>query len=257
MTHSHLEVRLDRGVLTLVLNRPESLNSLTVELVDDLRTQIEACQDDDRVRCVVLTGAGRAFSSGHAVSAGPAKLATQDLMRDHYNPLVRALHDLDKPVIASINGVAAGAAAGLTLACDFRIMAEEARLAFLFVRIGLVPDAGSSWLLPRLIGHAATTELFMLGGDIPAAEARALRLAHRVVPRADLDAATAELAHRLATAPAAVRLIKGQLRASLSASLDEQLEVEVTSQVAAAATDDYQEGRAAFLEKRPASFSGR
>jgi 2-(1,2-epoxy-1,2-dihydrophenyl)acetyl-CoA isomerase len=257
VTEPHLDVRLEGGILTLTLNRPGSLNSLTADLVDDLRARIETCRDDDRVRCVVLTGAGRAFSSGQAQTAGPRKIPTQELMRDHYSPLVHALLEVDKPVVAAINGVAVGAAAALTLACDFRVMAQEARLAFLFVRIGLVPDAGSSWLLPRLIGQAAATELLLLGDDVAAADALALRLVNRVVPRADLEAATAELAHRLATAPAALGLIKRQLRASRTATLDEQLETEIENQCVAAETDDYREGVAAFLEKRPALFSGR
>jgi 2-(1,2-epoxy-1,2-dihydrophenyl)acetyl-CoA isomerase len=252
-----LLVGLDDGVLTLEINRPESRNSLTAEVVDGLRAQIDRAAADDAVRCVVLTGRGKAFSSGQAVSRGPRTITTEEILRDHYNPLVRSILELDKPVVAAINGVAAGAAASISLACDFRIMAEEARYAFLFVRIGLVPDAGGSWLLPRLVGHAAATELMMLGGDVPSAEAYRLGLANRVVPLADLPSAVAELTGRLAHGPLAQSLVKRQLRSSRTATLDEQFAVEIEAQVTAAASADYVEGVAAFAEKRPARFQGR
>jgi 2-(1,2-epoxy-1,2-dihydrophenyl)acetyl-CoA isomerase len=252
------QLLIDRhaGVLTLTLNRPESLNSLTVDLVDELRDHIEAAASDPDVRCVVLTGAGRAFSSGHAVG-GPRQLAIPELLGDHYNPLVRSLLALDKPTVAVVTGFAGGAAASLTLACDFRVMAEHARYAFLFVRIGLVPDAGASWLLPRIVGRPVATELLMLGGDVDAPRALELGLAHRVAPTADLASTVAELTARLTAAPAAVGLIKRQLRASSVSSLDEQFVVEIATQVAAAETADYREGVAAFREKRPAQFTGR
>lgn len=250
-----LLVGLEDGVLTLEINRPESRNSLTAEVVDTLRSQIERAGDDDAVRCVVLTGRGTAFSSGQAV--GQSTLTTKQILTEHYNPLVRSMLELDKPIVAAVNGVAAGAAASLTLACDFRILAEEARFAFLFVRIGLVPDAGGSWMLPRLVGHAAATELMMLGGDVSSAQAARLGLANRVVPSAELDAAVGELTSRLAHGPLAQTLVKRQLRSARTASLEEQFEVETAAQVEAAASADYGEGVAAFREKRPARFRGR
>jgi 2-(1,2-epoxy-1,2-dihydrophenyl)acetyl-CoA isomerase len=255
-TLPHLLVDRHAGVLTLTLNRPESLNSLTVELVDELRDQVALAASDADVRCVVLTGAGRAFSSGHSVG-GARRLAVPELLAEHYNPLVRELLAVEKPTVAVVNGFAGGAAASLTLACDFRVMAEHARYAFLFVRIGLVPDAGASWLLPRLIGQSAATELFMLGGDVDAPRALDLGLVHRVASAADLAATVAELTDRLVAAPAAIRLIKRQLRESPISSLDEQFRVEIATQVAAAETDDYREGVAAFRERRPAQFTGR
>ncbi|NMO91696.1 enoyl-CoA hydratase-related protein [Actinomycetospora sp. TBRC 11914] len=252
-----LVVGLEDGVLTLEINRPDSRNSLTADVVDGLHSQIERAGQDDSVRCVVLTGRGKAFSSGQAVGQGPRVMTTEELLRDHYNPLVRAMLELDKPIVAAVNGVAAGAAASLTLACDFRVMAEEARFAFLFVRIGLVPDAGGSWLLPRLVGHAAATELMMLGGDVSSTDALRLGLVNRVVPAAELATGVAEFTSRLAQGPLAQALVKRQLRSSRSASLDEQMEVEIAAQVEAADSADYAEGVAAFKEKRPARFRGR
>lgn len=252
----HLLVAREEGVLRLTLNRPDSLNSLTPALLDDLRRQVEQAGGDDDVRCVVLTGSGRAFSSGQAIKGVPP-IDVEDVLRDHYNPLVRALRDLDKPVIAAINGFAMGAAASLTLSCDLRVMADDARLAFLFVRIGLVADAGATWHLPRLVGPATAFDLLSSGEDVPAARALELGLVQRVVPAAELDAAVDALARRLATGPAAIGIFKRQLRGALDRDLDAQLEVEVETQAAACATSDYAEGKAAFAEKRPAAFTGR
>jgi len=254
-TDSHLVVSGSRGVLTLTLNRPDSLNSLTPELLDDVRRQLAKAENDPAVRCVVITGAGRSFSSGQAL--GGKKLSTREVLEQHYNPLVTTIVEFDKPVIAAINGVAAGAAASLTLACDLRIMTDDARLIFLFTRVGLVADAGATWFLPRLVGPATATELFMLGRDVPATEAVDMGLVHRAVPHDELDDVTTGLAEHLASGPASIGLFKRQLRASASNTLEQQLAVEVDTQELATSTEDYQEGVAAFLDKRTARFTGR
>ena len=243
------------NVLTLTLNRPQSLNSLTPTLLAALLAELVRAKDADPVRCVVLRGAGRAFCSGQALDADPEPVKVT--LGQRYNPIIRAIVEMDKPVIAAVHGVAAGAGASLALACDFRVMTDSARLRFLFSRVALVADAGCSWFLPRLIGHSRATELLMLGGEVTAEQAQELGLAHRVVSLVDLNAAVDELAGALTSSPAALALIKRQLRASSTASLDQQLELEIRCQELAVETSDFQEGLAAFIEKRAPRFTGR
>jgi 2-(1,2-epoxy-1,2-dihydrophenyl)acetyl-CoA isomerase len=254
---SELRTALDHGVLTLTLDRPSSLNSLTPELLDDLTQAAIAAATDDEVRCVVLTGAGRAFCSGAALGADPREFDVRGALRGHYNPAARALHELDKPVIASIRGIAAGAGAALALACDLRIAADDARLAFLFRRVGLALDAGASYHLPRIVGAGRAAELALLGDDLSAQDALAIGLVNRVVPADELELATRELAERLATGPFALTLIKRQLRSALHNTLEEQLDLEIETQGLASESEDCAEGIGSFIERRRARFTGR
>jgi len=254
---SELDTALDDGILTLTLNRPSSLNSLTPQLLDELTYAAHAAASDGEVRCVVLTGAGRGFSAGAALTGDPREYDVRGALREHYNPAVRALHELDKPVIASIRGIAVGAGAGLALACDLRIASDDARLAFLFRRIGLALDAGVSYHLPRIVGAGRAAELALLGDDLSAQDALAIGLVNRVVPSDALDRATHELAERLATGPFSLRMIKRQLRPALTNPLDQQLDLEVQTQGLAAESEDCAEGVASFLERRPVHFAGR
>jgi 2-(1,2-epoxy-1,2-dihydrophenyl)acetyl-CoA isomerase len=248
----------EAGVLTLTLNRPEVLNGLTDELLDAVANGCREAAADDSVRVVVITGAGRGFCSGQDLRAGVegGDVDIRGHLRNHYVPMIRAMRELEKPVIASVNGVAAGAGMSLALAADFRIAGESATFIQAFVRIGLVPDAGSSYFLPRLVGVAKALELTMLGETVDSAEALRLGLVHRTVLDEELSTATADFATRLAHAPRSAGLIKHLIHSSLDNDLDTQLEREEEAQGIAAQSDDFAAGIAAFLAKHPPEFTG-
>jgi 2-(1,2-epoxy-1,2-dihydrophenyl)acetyl-CoA isomerase len=248
----------EAGVLTLTLNRPEVLNGLTDEVIDAVAEGCRAAAADDSIRVVVITGAGRGFCSGQdlraGLDAGDADIGGH--LHNHYHPMIRAMRELEKPVIAAVNGVAAGAGMSLALAADFRIAGESATFIQAFVRVGLVPDAGSSYFLPRLVGAGKALELAMLGETVDSAEALRLGLVHRVVPDADLGHATAEFAARLARAPRSAGLIKQLFSHSLDNNLDSQLEREEAAQVIAAQSEDFAAGVSAFISKHAPQFTG-
>ena len=262
MTAEVLAAERDGGVLTLTLNRPEKLNSLDDTLVRALADAVQSLRSDASVRAVVLTGAGRGFCAG--ADLGQAALHGESVgevvrrrLRTVYHPLITGLRSLEQPVIAAVNGVAAGAGMSLALAADLRIAAESASFIQAFVRIGLVPDAGSTWLLPRIVGPARAAELALLGDRVDAAEALRIGLVSRVVPDASLLVEAQAMAARLAEGPRSIGLIKHALALSPASDLDTQLAHEEDLQALAASTEDFAEGVAAFLEKRPARFRGR
>lgn len=246
------------GVATITLHRPEVYNALNAQLHADLLAALRAAERDEAVRAVVITGHGKAFSSGQDLREFPAEGAAaviDERLRQSYNPLVMKLRSLPKPAIAAINGVAAGAGLSLALACDLRVAADDARLVVAFARIGLIPDCGMSYTLPRLIGPARAFELAARGGEVDAPTALAWGLVNRVVPAAELAAAAQALGEELARGPAlAISLIKRSLAFSEGATLEEALEYEAQAQAAAASHPDFAEGVAAFREKREARF---
>jgi 2-(1,2-epoxy-1,2-dihydrophenyl)acetyl-CoA isomerase len=257
-----LAVERSAGVLRLTLNRPERLNALDDELLDALGAAVLVARDDDSVRAVLLTGAGRGFCAGADLAAGTLTApdrgtAVRRRLQMLYAPVILGLRELEKPVVAAVNGVAAGAGMSLALAADLRVCGESASFLQAFVRIGLVPDAGSTFFLPRLVGLAKAAELVMLGEQVSAAEALRLGLVNRVVPDAELLDAAGELAERLARGPRSLGLIKRALNASLGSDLHAQLNHEEDLQALAASSEDALEGVNAFLEKRPADFRGR
>jgi 2-(1,2-epoxy-1,2-dihydrophenyl)acetyl-CoA isomerase len=259
---SVLLVSRSDGVLRLTLNRPHRLNALDDELLDALGTALVVARDDEAVRCVLLTGAGRGFCAGADLAAGTLtgedrSAAVRRHLQTFYNPIILGIRELEKPVVAAVNGVAAGAGMSLALACDLRICAESASFLQAFVRIGLVPDAGSTYFLPRLVGMARAAELAMLGEQIPAVDALRMGLVNHVVPDEALPDAAGELAARLARGPRSIGLIKRALAAALGNDLRSQLSVEEDLQALALASEDAAEGVAAFLGKRPAEFRGR
>lgn len=250
------------GVLTLTLNRPERLNSLDGELLAALLSALQEARHDASVRCIVLTGAGRGFCAGAdltqtAMHGGRAAESVRAHLQELYAPLITLIREVEKPVVAAVNGVAAGAGMSLALACDMRVAAESVTFIQAFVRIGLVPDAGSTYFLPRLVGMGRAMELCMLGDRFGAAEALAWGLVNRVVADAELAAAVSELAGRLAAGPRSLGLIKRALYLSPESDLRTQLAHEEDLQALAASTEDFVEGVGAFLEKRPAQFRGR
>ena len=254
-----LRVEIDGPVATLTLDRPESLNALTVPVKVALREALESIASDRAVRAVILTGAGRAFCAGQdlAERESPDAAPLDVEVRDRYNPIIRAIRSMGQPVIAAVNGVAAGAGASLAFACDLRIAAEEARFVLAFGRIGLVPDSGATWFLPRLVGPAKAAELALVGDPLDAAEALRLGLVSKVVPGDHLLDEARAMASRLAEgAPLALALTKEALQRSSTIDLDEALEGEAKLQGIAGASADHAEGLAAFKEKRPPRFSG-
>jgi 2-(1,2-epoxy-1,2-dihydrophenyl)acetyl-CoA isomerase len=249
---------LHQGVKTLTLNQPEKLNALSGSMVRALSDEVRAAERDDTVRVVVLTGAGRGFCSGADVTefdthAGPPDLGAA--LRERLSPLVQRLHALEKPVIAAINGVAAGAGLSLALACDLRYAAESARLMVAFVRIGLVPDAGLLYFLPRLVGPGKTLELAWTGDPIGAQEAYQAGMLNAVLPDDQLLPRVQEVAQRLAAGPArTVALIKRGVNQAHELPLERVLELEAGYQTIASRDPNFAEGLAAFREKRPPEF---
>jgi 2-(1,2-epoxy-1,2-dihydrophenyl)acetyl-CoA isomerase len=255
----NLRYEVSDRIATITLDRPDALNSLTVPLKQELLAALKTAARNREVRVVVLTGTGRAFCAGQdlreRLEPDAAPLAVE--VRERYNPIVRAMVELNKPIIGAINGVAAGAGASLAFACDVRIAAETASFVLGFGRVGLVPDSGATWLLPRLIGASKAIELALTNDPLSAADAERIGLVSRVVPRDELDAATRDLAVRLAAgAPRALALTKRALRRALESSLDETLDYEADLQGVAGRTRDHAEGIAAFIEKREPRFEG-
>jgi 2-(1,2-epoxy-1,2-dihydrophenyl)acetyl-CoA isomerase len=254
-----LRVEVDGAVATLTLDRPEALNALTVPVKVALRQAFESLSADRAVRAVILTGAGRAFCAGQdlAEREQPDAAPLEAEVRDRYNPIIRAIRSMGQPVMAAVNGVAAGAGASLALACDLRICAEEARFVLAFGRIGLVPDSGATWFLPRIVGPAKAAELALVGDQVDATEALRLGLVSHVVPADRLLVEARALAERIAEgAPLAMALTKEALQRSATITLDEALEGEAKLQGIAGASRDHAEGLAAFREKRPPRFTG-
>ncbi len=251
-------------VCTLVLDRPSVLNAFDEALGFELLDHVRAAAADDGIRCIVITGAGRAFSSGEDLGALAATYEdgrVPDLGKtliDRYNPLIRAVRAAPKPVVAAVNGVAAGAGASLALACDLRIASEDAKLVFAFIKVGLVPDSGALWLLGRMIGEARAFELASSGRVVEADEALKVGLLTEVVARDEFEHRWREVARDLAAGPTrAFALTKQLVHAASERSLDEQLDDEVDAQSAAGRTSDHLEGVQAFLAKRAADFQGR
>lgn len=255
------ELRVDSadGVATLTLDRPDALNSLTVPLKEELARAFRSLGHDRAVRAVVLTGAGRAFCAGQdlreRLEPDAAPLAAE--VRERYTPIILAMRRLEKPIVGAVNGVAAGAGASLAFACDIRIAAESASFILAFGRVGLVPDSGASWFLPRLVGASRAAELALTTDPLSAADAERIGLVSRVVPGERLLDEAQDLARRLAAgAPVAIGLTKRALNHAVDASLEEQLEYEAVLQGIAGATADHAEGIAAFVEKRTPRFRG-
>ncbi len=250
----------DGPVLTLTLNRPEALNALTPETTQALRTEVETAGRDPEVGAIVLTGAGRAFCAGADLKDVNARAVAGDNdlgadLRTNYTPMIRAIRACPKPVIAALNGTAAGAGLSLALACDLRLAAAGAQLIVVFVRVGLVPDAGSLFFLTRMLGLSKATELAITGDPVSADDALRLGLVVSVVPPDQLMPAAMERARHLAAGPRQTyALIKRGMEQALHLDLEQTLELESQLQALAAETPDAQEAIRAFLEKRKPVF---
>jgi 2-(1,2-epoxy-1,2-dihydrophenyl)acetyl-CoA isomerase len=247
-----------RAVGVITLNRPDSLNALNAAMVDELRAAVEAAPGAG-ARCLLLTGEGRGFSSGADLASGGGLPADAGMaLEKHFNPLVEALFALPIPVVAAVNGPCAGAGCSLALAADIVIAARSAYFLQAFVNIGLIPDAGATWLLPRLAGRARAMEMMMLGERIAAEKALEWGMISRVVEDEELNSEAVALAARLAEGPTvAYGLIRRLARESGQASLGAALAAERAAQREAGETEDFKAAVLAFLQKRPATFEGR
>ncbi len=252
---------VSEGIATITLHRPDRLNALTTQMGKELLTAFKTCARDDAIRSVVITGSGRGFSAGQDLSelahVSP-EWSVGDHLRHGYNRLILAMRKLEKPILAKVNGVAAGAGLGLALAADIRIASEEATFVAAFIGIGLAPDSGVSWMLQRLIGPARAFEFLTTGRKVKADEALAMGLVNRVVNAEALDMVTDDMASHFAQAPTrSIGLTKRLLNKVAMMPLEQALEYEAQIQDIAIHTHDHKEGVRAFLEKRPPQFVGR
>lgn len=250
-----ITLAVEAGIMRLVLNRPDKMNALNSRM----RAEITAALTNlpEGVRCVVLTGAGRGFCSGQDLGDAGAALNIEATLRDEYEPMLGAIRACRAPVIAAVNGVAAGAGANLALACDLVIATESASFIQAFTRIGLIPDAGGTWFIPRQIGHARAIGMMLLAEPVPARQAANWGLIWQAVPDAEFEATVAARAAQLAAGPTGCyRAIREALSATNQNDLAAQLALEARLQGEAGSRADFREGVAAFLEKRPARFTG-
>ncbi|MBV8410905.1 MAG: 2-(1,2-epoxy-1,2-dihydrophenyl)acetyl-CoA isomerase [Alphaproteobacteria bacterium] len=256
---------LESGVLTLILNRPQRLNAMSAGLIDAMNHELGRARQDPDIRAVLLTGTGRGFCAGADLANGgpgvPDGEGKPDLgagLDQRFNPMIRAMRELPKPIVAAVNGVAAGGGANLALACDIVLAARSARFDQAFVRISLLPDLGGTWFLPHTVGDARARALAMLGTSLTAEEAERMGMVWQVVDDAVLMDEARKLARRLAGGPTlSYAAIKKAMNAAATNTLDQQLDLERDSQRLLGRSEDFREGVAAFLAKRPAKFLGR
>jgi 2-(1,2-epoxy-1,2-dihydrophenyl)acetyl-CoA isomerase len=262
MSYETILFSVDGGIARLTLNRPDKLNSFNTEMHGEVRDALRRLPGSD-ARVLVLTGAGRGFCAGQdlgdrAVAPGSQGVDLGESIEQHYKPLVLALHTLPMPVIAAVNGVAAGAGANIALACDLVIAASSASFVQAFAKLGLLPDSGGTWTLPRLVGNARALGLTLLGNKLAAERAEAWGMIWQCVPDAELGATVDALAKALAAAPTrGLAATKAAIRGSWQHSMAEQLDIERDVQRELGRSIDYAEGVAAFLEKRSPRFTGR
>ena len=248
---------LDEGIATITLNRPQVYNAFNERMHAELMQALRQAERDAAVRCIVITGAGKAFCSGQDLKEVPldGSRSLGQSVRDRYNPLVLKLRSLPKPIVAGVNGVAAGAGMSLALACDLRVAVDSARFVAAFANVGLVPDTGMTYFLPRLIGHARALELCMLGGTIDAPAAQSYGMVNLLASAEEFPGVLKSLAQRIANGPAqALSLMKRGFELSLTGSLPDVLEYEAQAQQIAGSSWEYAEGVQAFREKRPPRF---
>lgn len=260
MAYSALLYEVAEGVATITFNRPEVRNAVNDQMADEMQAALRSAERDTAVRCLVITGAGAGFCAGQdlaAVRDRGAGISFREHLQKTYNPIVAKLTSIEKPVIAAVNGAAAGAGWGIALACDFRYASESAKFRLAFIGIGLAPDSGTSFFLPRLVGLGRALELAYSNDLIDAPTALSLGLVNRVVPADELMPVTLGLAKKLAQAPTkGIGLTKRAMNFALAATLDEALDYEAHMQEIAGRSADHREGVNAFLEKRSPQFTG-
>ena len=244
----------------ITLNRPEKYNSFVREMALSLQNILANCESDDSIRCILITGAGKAFCAGQDLKEAidPQGPEIEQIVREHYNPIIKRIREIEKPVIAAVNGVAAGAGANLALACDIVTATQSAKFIQAFSKIGLIPDSGGTYFLPRLIGLPKATAFMMTGEPVSAEKAEVLGMIYAVYEDAEFEPKSLELARSIAAMPTkGLGYTKRLLNQSFNNSLEDQLALEAATQALSAHTDDYKEGIQAFLEKRTPKFTGK
>jgi 2-(1,2-epoxy-1,2-dihydrophenyl)acetyl-CoA isomerase len=263
MAYEFLLYEVKDSILTITLNRPDCLNSFNDEMSYELQKALKDAEKDKAVRCVILTGAGRGFSAGQDLRSRSVSAESNNGDRPHlgesirkrYSPIVSRLRSMEKPIIAMVNGVAAGAGASIAFACDMRFAAQSAKFIQAFIKVGLIPDSGACWLLPRLMGAGRAFEFAVTGEPIAANDALQMGLVNRVVPDEQLSEVTYQFARQLAQGPTqAIGLLKRAFNKAATVDFDAYLDYEAHLQEIAGQSDNYREGVTAFLEKRPAVF---
>ncbi len=263
MSQPSILLEIDQGVALLTLNRPEKLNSFNIEMHQQMRSALNQVRKDSNVRALVITGSGRGFCAGQDLADRNVAADAQapdlgESIEKRYNPMLRSLRELPIPIVCAVNGVAAGAGANIALACDITLAGRSASFIQTFCKIGLIPDAGGTWTLPRLIGTARAKSLALLGEKVSAEQAESWGMIWRCVDNEQLMEEAMKLARHLATQPTkGLALIKRALHASSNNTFNEQLDLERDMQRLAGRTEDYREGVTAFMEKRQPNFKGQ
>ncbi len=256
-----IELKIENNVAYITLNRPEVFNSFNREMALSLQDTLDACEANTEVRAIVLTGSGKAFCAGQdlkEIITPELNPGFKKILEEHYNPIILRIRNIEKPIIAAINGVAAGAGANIALACDIVIADENASFIQAFSKIGLIPDSAGTFFLPRLIGFQKASALAMLGDKVSAQEAERIGMIYKYVPSEEFQETIQKLAIKMAQMPTkALGLIKKSFNQSLANNLEQQLSVEAKYQIEAAETNDFKEGITAFIEKRKPNFRGK
>ena len=253
-------LKIENKIAFITLNRPEVFNSFNRDMALSLQSILDDCETNNDVRAIVLSGNGKAFCAGQdlkEVTSPELNPGFKKILEEHYNPIILRIRNIEKPIIAAVNGVAAGAGANIALACDIVVAHEKASFIQAFSLIGLIPDSAGTYFLPRLIGFQKATALAMLGNKISAEEAERLGMIYKFVPLEEFEETVQRIAQKLANMPTkALGLIKQTFNQSLTNNLEQQLALESKHQIEAAGTEDYAEGVAAFIEKRKPNFKG-
>lgn len=254
-------LNIDEHVAHITLNRPEVFNSFNREMAFQFQDALDECQSNDQVRAIVITGKGKAFGAGQdlkEVTDPDLNPGFSKILEEHYNPIITRIRAIKKPIVAAVNGVAAGAAANIAQACDIVVADENASFIQAFSKIGLIPDSGGTYFLPRLIGFQKATALAMLGDKIGAEEAERMGMIYKAIPTENFESEVKALAIRLANMPTkALGMIKELHNNSMNNTLEQQLELESKLQIEAAQSSDYAEGVSAFIQKRKPQFRGK
>ncbi len=252
--------RIENGIAHITLNRPDVYNSFNKPMAMAMHNCIDKCAEDKEVRCLYITGSGKAFCAGQDLQEATDSengLEISDIVRDHYNPMIQKIREIEKPIVCAVNGVAAGAGANIALACDITVASESASFIQAFSKIGLIPDSGGTFFLPRIIGLQRAAALTMLGEKVSAAEAAEMGMIYKSFSDETFEEESLAIAQKLAKMPTrGIGLTKRAFNYSCHNDLDTQLGIEEQLQTAASITHDYQEGVAAFLDKRKPQFKG-
>jgi 2-(1,2-epoxy-1,2-dihydrophenyl)acetyl-CoA isomerase len=256
----YIDYNKDNAIATIKLNRPDKFNSFVREMALDMQAALYDASDDASIRCIVITGEGKAFCAGQDLveATDPYGPPLSRIVSEHYNPIIKAIRDIPKPIIAAVNGVAAGAGANIALACDIVLATQSASFIQAFSKIGLIPDSGGTYTLPRLIGLQRASALMMTGAKVSADEAQTMGMIYRSIADTDFAHEVNALAHQMAAMPTyGLALTKKALNATYTHDLEAQLALEDQLQTLAGNSHDYKEGTTAFLEKRKPNFTGK